>query len=347
MNSFNHKIANAGFLAVMMVVGIHTAGRPAERTLVWWWDLLSHYGVFSIAVPFFFVCSGYFLARHVGDVGWYRSACVKRFWGLLVPYLIWSLVAALIPAVLAVVMNAFDLNAMETAVAKAWPHDWWRIAGLDVFHYPAYVPLWYVRALLMFTLVCPFVVWGLRTFGLLGLLALWVFWMLFCFSKGHPHIEGFFGPFFSLRGLFWFAVGCWIAFNECRASSIWHRVCRCRYWLLSGGIAVVCLRVAWFAHTGDPHKELYPIFIPMLLAAFWSFVPDKPWPRILTRMTFAIYILHTLVWWIVFPVCKLTVVTPVGWLIKWLVGFAGAWLVAVVMSRFMPRIAGIMFGGRI
>lgn len=72
------KIANAGLLASLMVVGIHVIGNRAVDSLVKCWDQISRFGFFRIAVPFFFVCSGYFLALHVEESGWYRTACCKR-----------------------------------------------------------------------------------------------------------------------------------------------------------------------------------------------------------------------------------------------------------------------------
>ena len=62
------KIANGGIIAAAMVVGIHVCNSRSVGTLMWWWDQLLHYGLFLVAVPFFFVCSGYFLCRHYADL---------------------------------------------------------------------------------------------------------------------------------------------------------------------------------------------------------------------------------------------------------------------------------------
>jgi surface polysaccharide O-acyltransferase-like enzyme len=73
----NTKIANASVIAMGMVVGIHTAGREIATlefgSVIWWWCALGMYGVFQIAVPFFFFCSGYFLAKHIDEDGWYSG----------------------------------------------------------------------------------------------------------------------------------------------------------------------------------------------------------------------------------------------------------------------------------
>ena len=94
----NHKVSNASFFAALMVVAIHTSGREPwtieNGTALWWLEAIGHCGVFGIAVPFFFICSGYFLARHMEECGWWRRECIKRARTLLAPYVFWCLAKA-------------------------------------------------------------------------------------------------------------------------------------------------------------------------------------------------------------------------------------------------------------
>lgn len=77
----SNKIKNLSFLCSLAVVAIHCG-----------WDedsLMKSFfceGVARIAVPFFFVVSGYFLARHIGEDGWYKQELRKRVASLLIPY---------------------------------------------------------------------------------------------------------------------------------------------------------------------------------------------------------------------------------------------------------------------
>lgn len=172
----NHKISNASFFAALMVVGIHTAGREPTTlktgTLLWWLEAIGHYGVFLIAVPFFFICSGYFLAGHMQEHGWWRRECYKRLKTLFVPYVVWGLIYALIP--LAVL---FLMNSMHGRIAflehYASVRFWINPFGLYPFDWPRLVPLWYVRALLLFVLISPLLLKFVRKSARVGLFILY------------------------------------------------------------------------------------------------------------------------------------------------------------------------------
>ena len=116
------RIANASVLAAGMVVGIHTAGREIcafeNGCTMWWWLALGMYGVFQVAVPFFFTCSGYFLAGHMNEKGWYGHECNKRVWSLLIPYLLWSVLYVSLQSAVALCVNLFhgQLSFMDMGV---------------------------------------------------------------------------------------------------------------------------------------------------------------------------------------------------------------------------------------
>ena len=62
------RIANLGFVCTLLVIVIHIRNVPQEVGSLPW---LTHFvvrNVFaSVAVPFFFIVSGCFLGRHVGE----------------------------------------------------------------------------------------------------------------------------------------------------------------------------------------------------------------------------------------------------------------------------------------
>ena len=71
--STSDKVMVLSIVAALMVVAIHVGGNVATHgSLVWWWGQIGHYGVFLTAVPFFFICSGFFLGRHCNEDWWVK-----------------------------------------------------------------------------------------------------------------------------------------------------------------------------------------------------------------------------------------------------------------------------------
>ena len=90
----NNKIAIFSFVCAALVVQLHI-GLLGAVELSFGGKLIREivtHGLCQIAVPFFFVVSGYFLSRHFDEVGWYRRELFKRLRSLAVPYLFWSIV---------------------------------------------------------------------------------------------------------------------------------------------------------------------------------------------------------------------------------------------------------------
>lgn len=162
------KIANASVFAAMMVVGIHTVGPWLEKkfygSMLWCWESWGYFGVFLIAVPFFFCCSGYFLAGRMEESGWYRRCCGKRTRTLFVPYLVWCLAYALLPFVV------FFLSNLVHGRLEFMPMDfgcrfWVHTFGLSPFQFPKNAPLWYLRTLMFFVIISPVLRYIVRKWG--------------------------------------------------------------------------------------------------------------------------------------------------------------------------------------
>ena len=84
----SNKIANMGFVCACLVVLIHS---PMFGNVGFVTYLLKNFLV-RIAVPAFFMISGFLLARHCGEEGWYCREVCKRVKTLLVPLWCWCLI---------------------------------------------------------------------------------------------------------------------------------------------------------------------------------------------------------------------------------------------------------------
>lgn len=98
------EFAAVGFLCSLMVVAIHRSGLAnvwlsgTDGGVSLWAATLQFVGTETAvrcAVPWFFLVSGFFLVKHVGEDAlgsWWRRTVARRIVTLGVPYLCWNLV---------------------------------------------------------------------------------------------------------------------------------------------------------------------------------------------------------------------------------------------------------------
>lgn len=81
------KISVLSTVAAVLIVCLHV---PKTNEMGFQRFVESFVGTYfgAVAVPFFFVVSGFLLGKHTDEAGWYRAALVKRIKTLLLPYLI-------------------------------------------------------------------------------------------------------------------------------------------------------------------------------------------------------------------------------------------------------------------
>lgn len=82
-----------------------------------------------------------------------------------------------------------------------------------------------------------------------------------------------------------------------------------------------------------------------------SSVPQPSWVRMVRRQMMPVYLLHAVVimivgWGAKALHCFDLLTTWVGDVVMWLVGIGGAVVLGEVLRRLMPRVAGLLFGGR-
>jgi len=162
---FPRRVTVLRFPLLLLIIAIHASHgsqlpelEPNSFFNSVFWRLFSH-----SAVPFYFLISGVFVTFKLGDKEplscriFYR----KRFFSLLVPYLLWNPIMAVPHLVLPLL---FPHSSLLPA-AKFPKYELWdvlfRIYGLNG-EPPIDVPLWFVRNLMLFCMLAPFLIAPLR-----------------------------------------------------------------------------------------------------------------------------------------------------------------------------------------
>jgi len=162
---FPRRITVLRFPLLLLIIAIHASHgtqlpelEPNSFFNSVFWRLFSH-----SAVPFYFLISGVFVTFKLGDMEslscriFYR----KRFFSLLVPYLLWNSIMAVPHLVLPLLFRHSPL----LPAAKFPKYELWdvllRTYGLNG-ELPINVPLWFVRNLMLFCILAPFLVAPLR-----------------------------------------------------------------------------------------------------------------------------------------------------------------------------------------
>ena len=276
------RIYNLSFFATLAVMFMHLpdAGVVPGR-------LYSFFDSFTVlAVPTFFLLSGFLLGRSASEPGWYARALKKRATSLVVPYFVLN--TLMIPFL---VLHQNILKAGNWAPGGV-QFDWYsisRIYGLTFRYTPVVGALWYVRCLLFFILLSPLLIRPLRRTRTSAVLVLTLVFAGVAALEG-AHLGDPWGYlfyyFFNLRGFCFFTLGLSCAFW---APAAWPAAWR-PYTL---GVCAAAGLSLWLL--APACRSALPLWLVML-AAIWLATPSRPLPRFLTASSFALFGLHQLVY---------------------------------------------------
>lgn len=365
------------FPLAVAVVFIHCFGEPPTVDLAamhadpfsgmhlfnWVRICLSHV-LTHIAVPTFFAISGYLFFRkwQQWDKLLYLRKLKSRFRTLVIPYLCWNFIAILTVVALKVAayavkgkpLSSIPLFFQENGWLRmfwdcnVWAEDRLNWLGMATpMTSPIDVPLWFLRDLIVVTVLTPLIYVYLKYTRHYGLLLL----ALAYISGVWPNISGL-----TVTTVFFFSTGAYFSLygknliNECRRVRALSYVCA----------VLFLLPCIWFDGRNTSEGYLiYPFYvIAGVCAAFnltaWLLQTGRAriYP-LLSQSTFFIYAIHTLL------VLRVTSVlfrpleaTGIPWLLTLIyllrpfVATAICIVLFVLMRRLFPRILGILTGNR-
>lgn len=348
LQSLSHKLANMGFLCACLVAFIHVQVPSALKCVI-------GSGVALLAVPFFFVASGYFLGGHLQERDWYRTELSKRVRSLLIPFLSWTMVKVFYVFTILLLgiclhVGTQKLQAMPTSVS-----DWCMTFGLDPFQMPRLQPLWFLRALFILCLLSPLLIWPLRQSrraAFLWILGLWcAWWGCSSFVSFSPPWRNFLLYTLSMDGVVYFSAGCCL-----RLHGVTLRMPRSLAW---SSLLIVLLLVFDFATKNhlalsfNGRQSLLRLLLPLLILSVWTLVPVRGWPKWLTSTAFPIFLVHMLLLSALdnlFALIPLLSPAQLGanldYLLRGLLAILLSIIFAVLLRKLFPRTAAFLFGGR-
>lgn len=153
----------------------------------------------KVVVPVFYIISGYLFFANVGrwDVRAYRGKLLRRARTLLLPYVLWNVL-------MAVKLGATGWGVLWVFWRSAGVQTDWT-GGVQLMTAPANMPLWFLRDLMVVSVLSPLVYVAVRRLGwwLLALLGGYYLSGVCAFVPGVSACSVFFftlGAFLSIRG---------------------------------------------------------------------------------------------------------------------------------------------------
>ena len=192
-------------ICACMIVAIHCTPNPSFGDWEWWIaNLVGAGGLCRIAVPWFFVASGFFLAGRFGEERWYSKAVRKRVRTLLVPFVIWAMIGlAFNWCMWYGIQKTGYTCSVQNPMGDGLMMGLIRALGFDV-NRANIGPIWYLRMLFLLVIVSPMIIWGIKRYGLL---LPSVFFIAYGVYDTTIHFTDFWEYVLSLRGFAYFTIG--------------------------------------------------------------------------------------------------------------------------------------------
>ncbi len=341
----SNKLSNMALICSFFVVFIHTGTECADGDSTWWIMHMIKDGICRIAVPFFFLAAGFFLAGHCYESGWWVKECKKRIYTLLIPYILWCSVYFIYSMCFTLGANVHS-GAVLTRNMPLTVFELLNIYGLTFGKFPYYIPLWFVRWLMILMIVSWLCFRIIKHSKLCGKIYLVILWLLWCFLSpkfaAHENLQ-----IFSFSGLFFFNLGIYLRLWRPKIHLATYQ------YIILFFIGMSCFAVVNYGRLHEIQWSGYfsKIAIPLVLLATWNFVSANKWNKFLTACSFPIYLLH------MFVLASLNIIKknipglpyPSGiseYLLNGVIAIIGSIIITFLLRKYLPKLSCILFGGR-
>ncbi len=171
-----------------------------------------------IAVPLFFFISGFLYFNNVTkwDSDQYKKKTKKRLHSLVIPYLFWNGLLILVYFIAQSIPSLSKLFSGEFPPVSSWGFTDFLNAFWNFDHttLPILYPFWFIRDLIVITLLSPIVYIICKYLKLVGVVLLGICWMLNLFS-----VTGL-----SLACVFFFTAGAYLSINKVNLIDLFGKI---------------------------------------------------------------------------------------------------------------------------
>lgn len=274
------------FPMIVLVTFAHSYGKVEEgfSLLASEWNtyeflkLLVSQTLVKVAVPVFFIMSGFLFFANVDkwDVTTYKKKVLRRIKTLLIPYLIWNLL-------MAVKLKTFSMSMF-------WA--FWNPAGkqIDWFGHeqlmtaPANMPLWFLRDLMVASLLTPIIYILVKRLG---------YWLMAMLTVLYLSGVCAFIPGLSAYAVYFFTLGTFLSIRKIDLVEIFKRFEWPAY-----GLSVILGVAMMITYNTPVFSSLMLCFrltgavAVFCLASKILSVTNKRLPSVVSKSTYFIYLAH-------------------------------------------------------
>lgn len=303
-------------------------------------------GICRIAVPCFFLFSGFlfFNRFHEWDTKVWLGKIRKRARTLLLPYVLWNLLALLVGFGYGWLRSRFNADIVPATLVETLRSDGWlNIFWASTYGCPIDYPLWFIRDLIVFVAITPLVYLLVCKCKLWGVAALFI-----AFSPTGSR---------DLEGLFFFVLGAYFQLCGVDFLQIFGRIKWPAYLLSAVGIVLIAYSYRDNAELYKYTKYLFVLFGTVSVINLASSLLDAGWVHnsaFLSSSSFFVYashgilILHDIAHYLTLHFLPLAGVAGKCLVLFVKAGIAVGICLALfaVMKKWTPKTLGVLTGNR-
>lgn len=223
----------------------------------------------SVSVPTFFFISGLLFFMNFREWDWrvYKGKLGKRIRSLLVPYLLWCVIAflpILCLNIASVIYHGLTIDSLAPFIREYLSGMFWNLRDLSSYTNflgwtfpngaPIIIPLWFVRDLMVVILFTPAVYWAVSRGGLFTLLILFACDLM----KLWIPLDGF-----SSGAFLWFSAGAYFSIHKVNLIELLRRYSKLIVILGLVSFAGMIIVDGWYSEVGT---FVAPVMMPGCIA---------------------------------------------------------------------------------
>ncbi len=342
------KISRVSFILAVCVILLHSTNTSTYTFSQYspirlFQDFLA--SLIGIAVPTFFVISGFLFYRTADSIQSVGNKCKRRIFTLLIPYLIFNLIYT------AYFLTIYNLPGLKEHFNNAWRGTLTlKTIFRGVFLAEFSGILWYVRNLIILTAISPLIYYSLKIKPLSYVIALGLF-VVFLLDKTIPHL-----PYIQTASWVWYYLGAIIAVNIKNLPRFSNKT-NCLF--LGGGLIFT---LALFVFSGgfisftlnvNVYLLIYNLLLTAMIICFWFALDLTVTERSfkIEKLSFFIYCLHSLILETTQKVFYIVggnnlIVATLDYIISPIFTLSVIYIIALLLNKFAPSVFKIVSGGR-